>query len=192
MTLFFDTETTGLVDFSRPPRHSCQPRLVQLGAMLVDDDRRVVGELAAIMLPDGWTVPDKATAVHGITTERAARCGMPAAWALASFSAWCERADLLVAHNAEFDFAVVSSELARLSAEEARRFGSRQLGCTQRAAAAVCRLPGKLPGEYKLPNLAEAHRIITGEEMIGAHEALADVRACARIYWEMKDTGAIK
>ena len=38
MTIVFDTETTGLADFSKPPEHECQPRLVQLGALLLDSD----------------------------------------------------------------------------------------------------------------------------------------------------------
>lgn len=59
MFLFFDTETTGLKS----------PHIVQLAALLTEEDGRECARLNVIIQPEGWTIPDEAAAVHGITTD---------------------------------------------------------------------------------------------------------------------------
>jgi len=51
----------------------------------------------------------------------------------------------------------------------------------------ICKIPGKY-NDYKWPKLAEAYRHLFNEEIKDAHDALADVRACARIYFELRHT----
>ena len=71
--LVFDVETTGLPLWNEPSEDPRQPHLVQLAALLVDDDtRQVISTLDVIVRPDGWLIPEDVAAVHGITTERAA------------------------------------------------------------------------------------------------------------------------
>jgi hypothetical protein len=50
----------------------------------------------------------------------------------------------------------------------------------------ICKLPSKYPGEYKWPRLIEAYRHAFGKDFTGAHDALADVRACKEIYFWLK------
>ena len=69
--LIFDSETTGKALWKEPADDPRQPRIVQLGAILYDDERRVVAEMNLVVRPDGWTVPAEAAAIHGFTTERA-------------------------------------------------------------------------------------------------------------------------
>jgi DNA polymerase III epsilon subunit-like protein len=52
------------------------------------------------------------------------------------------------------------------------------------AATSYCRLPG--PYGFKWPTLQELHLKLFNETFAGAHRALADVRACARCYFELK------
>ena len=85
--LFFDTETTGKADFTAPPDAPHQPHLVELGALLVSDQGRELARLEMLVRPDGWTIPADATRVHGITTERAAREGLPLEEVFAAFLA---------------------------------------------------------------------------------------------------------
>ena len=40
--------------------------------------------------------------------------------------------------------------------------------------------------QFKAPKLAEACRYFFGEDLVGAHDALVDVRACARLYFHLK------
>ena len=85
MILVFDTETTGFVDFHMPPDHECQPHLVQLAAILIDDAGSERATMSVIVKPDGYEIPEKASAVHGITTDIASRVGIPLAAALHPF-----------------------------------------------------------------------------------------------------------
>jgi hypothetical protein len=47
----------------------------------------------------------------------------------------------------------------------------------------------KLPnprGGYKWPNLTELHTYLFGKGFDGAHDAMADVKACANCFFELK------
>jgi DNA polymerase III epsilon subunit-like protein len=41
-------------------------------------------------------------------------------------------------------------------------------------------------GQNKTPKLVEAYRFFFGEDYDGAHSALADARACARVFFELR------
>ena len=73
MYLFFDTETSGLPKSWKAPPSDVDnwPHAVQVGWVLCKPDGSVEEERDAIVKPDGWTIPDAAARVHGITTERA-------------------------------------------------------------------------------------------------------------------------
>lgn len=175
MKLFFDTETTGMIDF-KADRNA--PRIVQLAALLTDDGGEEVASVSVIIKPDGWKVSDEAAAIHGITTERASFCGVPESAALHLFDSLLLCADTACAHNFSFDHAMMSrgSEI-RFNVLLQRKF------CTMMAMTPVCQLPGKYSGQYKWPKLQEAFKHAFGKEFEGAHDAMADVRACAAVYF---------
>jgi hypothetical protein len=54
-----------------------------------------------------------------------------------------------------------------------------------------CRLPSKSGRGYKWPTLAELHLQLFEEEFTGSHNAGADVKACARCYFELRKRGII-
>ena len=56
--LFFDTETTGLPEWTKPSNHPDQPHITQIAAALVDDNRHARSVLCTYIQPNGWTVPD--------------------------------------------------------------------------------------------------------------------------------------
>jgi DNA polymerase III subunit epsilon len=177
--LVFDTETTGKADFRAPIQAQHQPHIVQLGAMLVDDSGRVFAELNLIVRPPkGITIPKEASAIHGITDEIASECGVPCTAALWTFQQIVKLADVIVAHNLEFDSLVCEAALARAEMVSALR--DKERFCTMHAMTDVCRLPG--PYGYKWPKLEEAYRHLFNEWNVKAHDAMEDVRACARIY----------
>ena len=113
MILFFDTETTGKYDFRMPPDHPSQPHLVQLAAMLTDDDGKERAAFHVIVCPD-IPIPDEAAAVHGITTEAARMYGFDPVKAIVPFLDFWERASLVVGHNVEFDQLVMGRGLSPL------------------------------------------------------------------------------
>lgn len=181
MKLFFDTETTGKADFKASHEAKHQPHIVQLGAVLTEDDGTERASIDLIIKPDGWTIPEEAAAIHGITTEIAERCGVPLLHAASVFSRLLAQADTLVAHNIEFDVKMMRASFFRLGkpfSDDGKTFY-----CTMKAATDICRLPG-LYG-YKWPTLQEAHVHFLKEEFKGAHSAIVDVLACKRIYFAL-------
>jgi DNA polymerase-3 subunit epsilon len=189
MILVFDTETTGKAEFNLPPEHPSQPRLVQLGAQLITPDRRVVGEINLLVRPDGWTVPADAQAVHGISTEMCATYGLKVETVVLLFAQLLRTAERVVAHNYDFDKLIALRELGPVSPTMATLFRQKAAYCTMKAATPICRLPGRM-GTYKWPSLQEAYRHFFSQGFEGAHDAMADVRACARVYWALQDHAA--
>jgi len=185
MNLFFDTETSGLFDFKSPPEAAHQPRLVQLGAVL-DSDHTVLSSINTLVLPEGFSIPKEATAVHGISTEQALASGIPLKDALTQFYAACMQADLLVAHNSSYDVKVLTGEYIRAGMESP--FSKRQVFCTMIKSTSICKIPGKRGG-YKWPTLDEAYRMLVDEDgFTGAHDAMADVLACREVYYKLVPT----
>lgn len=182
LSLAFDTETTGVINYKLPKTHPSQPRMVQLGAILFDDSGVVRGEINVLIKPDGWTIPDDAAAVHGITTEMAEKYGVPVVLALNIFNRFAAMADIVVAHNFDFDDAILKGEFHRINRDSA--FFTCNSFCTMKASTNVVQIKG--PRGFKWPKLQETHKFLFGEEFEGAHDAMADVRACKRVFIELK------
>lgn len=185
MILFFDTETTGKYEFNFPPESHSQPHIVQLAAILADDDGKEIASMSAVIEPSGWIIPIEASNIHGITTERARQVGISLESALPVFFELKRRASVCVGHNIDFDKAVVRSVALRNFDDDPEWPES---FCTMHATTDICKLPNQHGyANYKWPKLIEAYRHLFGEEFDGAHDALADVRACARIYFHLKE-----
>jgi DNA polymerase III subunit epsilon len=188
--LVFDTETTGKADFKQPPSHPNQPHIVQLGAILMDDKGAVRGEINLIIKPNGWTIPDEVAEIHGITKDIADQFGVEQWLALRAFDQLAKRAKVYVAHNFQFDFLMVRAACHLEEADFDFKTNLDYIGkssfCTMQATTPICQLPGKYD-DYKWPKLQEAYKHAFGQEFEGAHDAMADVRACARLYLWLKE-----
>lgn len=195
MTLLFaDTETTGLVNGKQDHRHPSQPHLVQLGLLLTTDDGGELGSVNLIVRPDGYVIPDQAAKVHGITTDIALSAGVPLVVAVALFTNLRARADLIVAHNQAFDRLVMDAAIHRTGRQPASP--GPEWWCTMEAASPVVAIPPTTRmvaagfTKFKPPNLGECVRFFFDEELTGAHDAMVDVRACARVYFALKSRAA--
>jgi len=179
MILFYDTETTGKYDFKRKPDHPSQPYLVQYAGLLMDPDtQRLIQALVAVVNP-GVSIPKKATAIHGISTEMAQKFGTSQQVIVEWHTGAMNDASLAVAHNIDFDRHIMETAACRENVkvpESVKEF------CTMKAGTNLCKLPG-LYG-YKWPKLEELHHHLF-HESFQAHDALADVQACARCYFKM-------
>lgn len=193
MYLFFDTETTGLPAKGQynNPAHPATPKLVELGAILYDKDFEKVAEQNVIIKPYyPGGIPVGASSVHGITTERAEAEGVELLDALTTFLALCKDAGELIAHNFQYDWLILSRVF--IDAKHGSRVDLPKVGrCTKELTTNICRIPTKW-GTFKWPTLQEAHKHFFGVEFDGAHSALADVEACARIFFHMKTKGLIR
>ncbi|MEY4416725.1 MAG: hypothetical protein RIQ53_4018 [Pseudomonadota bacterium] len=197
---FFDTETTGLPDFKAPSDAPQQPHIVQIGAVLVDVDAgEILSTLDVTIRPDGWTIPDEAAAIHGITTERALAVGVPEELAVRMLWAMCE-GRLRVAHNRQFDDRIVRIGMTRhrvaLGEQMAEDWKAGSGQCTALLAKPLMQLP---PTEkmraagfntFKTPTLAEAVSHFCGREHADAHTALADALGCMDVWMAMRSEDA--
>ena len=114
--LAFDTETTGIPEWKLPSDDPKQPHLVSLAFVMYDtEDGSTLNEQHWIVRPDGWTIPEEVTAIHGITTEYAEEQGVPLEDILTIFATMCGASDQRVAYGAPFDKRIL--RIAMLHAE---------------------------------------------------------------------------
>lgn len=197
MILFYDTETTGLPVWQEPSDHPSQPHIVQLALLLAEDDGTEIESHNAIVRPDGWIISDEVSAIHGITQERALADGIPESIAVNLYVTAMMRCSMRVAHNQSFDERIV--RIAMLRAGILRRFieflETAPSSCTCTDTTALVNLPpsekmaAKGMKRPKPPKLIEATRFFFNEDLPGAHDAMVDVRACARIFFHLKTLG---
>ena len=187
--LFFDTETTGLYDNRVPFNHKDQPHICQIAAVEIDDDRRTVTEINFLIRPDGWAIPEVASAIHGITQTSAERYGIKIEGAMAILRRLISRSERVVAHNLEFDAWMVLRECDAAPWADLTGKGF----CTMAHATDVVKCPptdrmlkSGMSG-FKRPSLAETYRHFFGRDFEGAHDAMADVRACRDVYFGLID-----
>lgn len=196
LALFYDSETTGLPLFKEPSEHPSQPHIVQLGACLVDlDARRVLSSLDVIVKPEGWTIPEEVTAIHGISTELALAAGVPEAEAVGMLVAMWQQATCRIGHNEPFDARIVRIALMRHfpaaqgEAVLADVWKAGSAKCTQQISTPILKLPPtakmKAAGflKHKSANLGEAYAHFMGKPLEGAHSAIVDVHACMDVFF---------
>ena len=189
MFLFFDTETTGLPLVWRAPLEDLDnwPRLVQLAWLLTDENGKEVKSTNRIIKPEGFIIPAEAAAVHGISTAQAKKEGILLNTALKEFSQAVDEAKILVAHNMSFDEKIMGAELLRKKYQH--KLFERPKICTMLSSTDYCKIQNDFG--YKWPKLIELHQKLFDEEFENAHDALADVKACARCFFELIKQGII-
>lgn len=182
--LFFDTETTGIPrDYNAPASNTRNwPRLVQLGWILTDESGNEISSGNEIVKPEGFIIPSDASRVHGITTEIALRDGKPLGQVIQSFLKDANGISCFVGHNISFDQRVVGAELIRLGIAD-NVSTARSLD-TMKAATDYCKISG--PYGYKWPKLIELHRKLFSCDFEDAHDAMADITATKKCFFEMK------
>lgn len=205
--LFYDTETSGLPEWSKPSEDPCQPHVTQIAAELcVEETGETLAALNMIVRPDGWTIPQELQDLTGITMERAARFGVPARVALHSFIELWLNSDVRCAHNESFDMRMLRICLMRdahysgLTMETdadpapfADYWKKAPAFCTQTNSVKIINLPPtpKMVAARRMgpksPNLGEAYQFFTGKALEGAHNAQVDIMACKAVYYGIKN-----
>jgi DNA polymerase-3 subunit epsilon len=187
--LVVDTETSGLWRRGLPHTDPAQPHLMQLSASLHDEYGRTLGHLSSYIKPDGWSVEADALETHGISEHRARDYGTPLMFVLAMFRGLVEangRGDI-VAHNAEFDRAVLRSAIYRTGTSE-RWLESRagQWFCTMVESTDIVQAKSAYWG-HKWPTLGEAFaHFFPGEDYADSHDADQDREVTNRIYRRLR------
>lgn len=190
--LFFDTETTGKYQFHLPPNHPDQPNICQIAGVATDDNGKAFAEFNTLVQPNGWEISPEAQAIHKITLEDCQKFGLPIGVVLDIFEAFVEVADTVVAHNINFDQKMILSEIYRLNGTDYRDpFFGKTLFCTMLSATDICKIPSNYNSGYKWPKLSEAYRFFFDVDFANQHSADADVKACRKVYFALKNEGVL-
>lgn len=191
--LFIDTETT---DF--PKKHGNliqdgQARVCQIAMLLTDDTGKHLAEYSSLIKPDGWTIGKGASDTHGFTDDLCAKYGVSGKGAYVFYTRMVEMADIVVAHNVEFDHKLMEIEAAYCD----RTHPLKKWFCTMEASSPICNLPPTQKmldcgfDKPKNPKLEEALKILCDRELGDtAHDAMYDVKACRDIYFALLDKTA--
>jgi DNA polymerase-3 subunit epsilon len=190
--LVFDTETSDLPrDWRRPASEVDNwPRLVQIAWIVCDLRFKVKRSFSTLIRPEGWEIAPGAQRVHGISTKKALKRGVPVATVLPAFDVELEAAGLIVAHNLEFDQTIMTAEFIRAGLPH--HFDEVKGFCTMRGTTEYCHLTPKKYGEYKWPKLSELHAICTGKPHAGAHDAMGDAEAVVRCLRALQKAQALQ
>lgn len=191
MYLIFDTETTGLPrDYNAPiTDFENWPRLVQLAWQLHDAKGALLKSGNYIVKPDGFSIPYNSEKIHGISTEKANKLGLPLKEVVMHFLADVNDAQFLAGHNIEFDLNVVGCELLRLG--EQNYLQEKVALDTKVLATDFCAIPGGRGGKFKWPTLTELFYKLFDTGFEEAHDAAFDVSATGKAFFELIKRGVI-
>ena len=189
MYIVIDCETTGLPRNWKAPVTDVDnwPRLVQIAWQRFDEALLNIESQDLLIRPEGFEIPPEAQRVHRISNQRALLEGKPLDKVLPVFGTAVGQSAVIVAHNLRFDENVITAEYLRLHLDPP--FKNKGRICTMQGTADLCRIPGRYG--YKWPSLAELHRTLFGAEFEEAHDAGADVTACANCFVQLKRKGLI-
>lgn len=187
--LFFDTETNGLPKDYKASYEDIDnwPRVIQLGWILADLEQNILDQHTILIKPDGWEIPREEFWIkNGHFTEKNEQEGTPIGEVLGMFMAAKEMADVLVAHNLNFDHRIVWAEIIRSGRQP--RSGMHKI-CTMMSSTSYCKIPAKRG--YKWPKLEELHQVLFSEDFKGAHDAGADIAVTMKCFYELVARGVI-
>lgn len=186
--LIFDTETTGL-----PPKGADYktdfesfPHIVQLAWYFNGEYHDY------IIKPEGWTIPEEASRIHGITTEIALEKGQLLSEVLEMFIDDCYEAEKLIGHNIYFDTSTIKANIRCefglfdpiISASDNALDKSKRIDTMMKTIKLVgAKQEGK--NTPKFPSLEDLYMKLFGVIFEGAHNALGDVKATKRCYEEL-------
>ncbi|WP_430900537.1 MULTISPECIES: 3'-5' exonuclease [unclassified Paraflavitalea] len=187
--LFFDTETNGVpVDYKASYTDvNNWPRVIQLAWLLTTSTGEVLSEGNYLIKPDGWEMPTEQFWIdNGFSQEKSMAEGIPIVEALDAFYKDKMQADILVAHNLNFDHRIVWAEFIRAGKEP--RSGIHKI-CTMMKSTNYCKIPAKRG--YKWPKLEELYEFLFKDRFDNAHDAMADITATAECFFELVNRGVI-
>jgi DNA polymerase III epsilon subunit-like protein len=202
--LIFDVETTGLL-----PKTELDPPvyITQLSFALYDLSNKELLKTynAYIKIPEHVTISEKVTQITGIDREKLDAEGVDIIDVLVIFyDAYCE-ADIVVAHNLDFDSKVMEIEAnrnyERLKIENYEsaphivwmfdsmyaKLTNIEMKCTMKMSKALCNIERvNSRGTYiKFPTLCELYEKLFHTKPENLHNSMIDVLVCLRCYLKL-------
>lgn len=193
--LFFDTETTGLhpKGLSYKTAYERFPHIVQI-AWILTDEKDVLVRQSHIIRPNNYVIPIETVKIHGITQERALTEGVDLLTVLRHFIVDAQVADKIVAHNIYFDTSNVKASLMRIESYndiiESSLDKTKRIDTMKSTIQYVgARYDDGRPGKW--PKLEELYEKLFSKKFEDAHDALVDVEALMKCYFQLVKLGIL-
>ena len=190
--IVFDTETTGLPKSRKAPpsKTSLWPYVCQVSWLVYDDSNGTFYTKDFIVkLPDGVTIPEECTKIHGISNKQMLEEGEDINTILREFTHDWQSCQILVAHNLEFDNKILQAEYHRNSPINWLGRHRKIEYCTMLYGKQFTniQMPSKFhSGTYqKPPKLVELHQELFADTPKNLHNSLIDVLVCFRCFYKM-------
>lgn len=169
----FDTETTGL------PKHpdakmSVQPKIIEFGAALVDENCEVHDTLQLLINPYE-ELEEVITKITGLTDEDLVD-EPPFLEVYPQIKSMFERAQGVVAHNLPFDFTLVNMELQRHELTADFTWPRHK----------ICTVQENVPTWGRRPKLTALYKHLLDKPLAQTHRALDDVMALLEVVKEQE------
>ncbi len=202
--LFFDIETTGLlkakrteIDYRKPEQF---PEIVQISWQLYSYNKKFtrLDTKNYIIKPDGYTIPEESSRIHGITNEIALEKGVDKKEVLEDFvtSLMVNPKTYLVCHNVEFDVTILFYHLYKHFKSVFSKYMETKIPCicTMLDSIELCKLPSVNPLKYpkknptpndlyKYPRLSELYKKLFDKEPEGRlHDSSYDVECLVECF----------
>ncbi|RSK50311.1 3'-5' exonuclease [Hymenobacter rigui] len=185
--LFIDTETTGLpARWHRPYAEEWEwPHIAQLAWEIYTPEGELLkAEQAYLPVPAG-RMTAQSVAIHGLTPEFLAEQGQePEAVLRRLLADLAEYTPRVIGHFLQLDFHVAGAALWR--AQLPNPLPALPQFCTMQVSRAV-----RPEGPGRALRLHELHERLFGEPMPRLHDAVTDVAATARCFFELRRQGII-
>lgn len=197
--LVIDTETTGFPE--RPSfRRGMYPyqmvdkyipsRIVSIAWLVLGADFEVLEEKYYVIKPDSFEIPKESSQIHGITTEYANDNGISLSDMLTHLRHTLDdhwEIEYLVAHNIEFDYNILMSEIYRHDVESTllKKITKFNQICTMKSTCHM--FPDK-----KYPKLAQLYEMCFGVPLPNAHNASYDTKHCAECFHYLLHNNIVK
>ena len=205
-TLVFDTETTGLpkTQIIDPTTLNLWPHIVQFSYVIFDTDSNKIVKIkdCIIKVPDGITISEDNSKIHGITTEMSLTKGVSLKPVIEEFFTDLNTVDHIVGHNVSFDINMIKAEINRLLVDSldvdevvnlhsylTMLKTSNNIYCTMQETIELCNIEikDKFGRSYKkFPKLVELYQKMFGVTPKNLHNSLNDVIVCLRCFIKFK------
>ena len=185
----WDTETTGFP--VKEWKLEQQPYIIQFAAIVFDfsEDASIAEiERHNMLIKPRVSIPFGASQVHGIYDKDVVDVPYIEEY-IDIIMKVLNGADIVVGHNISYDEEILWYELARIG--RVWEYTPSQSICTMRSSTEYCKMPGR-GFAWKPPKLSELRRFLFDEYLDGAHNALVDVEATGRSFFELVKRGVIK
>jgi DNA polymerase III epsilon subunit-like protein len=204
--LIVDTETTGLSKAKMITEKTLHlwPHIVQFSYVIYNKETNTLLKTVdhIVKVPDSIVISEENSNIHGITDTISKTSGQNIESVLSEFMEDYNNADIVVAHNMEFDFNIIKVEFMRQIYNDKNSISekeeltqqlnclkaSKKLCCTMQESVELCNIKAltKTGKEYvKFPSLSELHKRLFSVVPKKLHNSLNDVLICLRCFYKM-------